>query len=139
MTPKQAQALFYEFNQKGSTMVMVRAGEPLDLGMMDGYQVLRVSGDAFWLFHRPVGYHEGAHHAHTIKVISWSQEDGYEIDLVDDEDRRFHIELIFPETEPALVAHWYDWLRYKRNRRKAFALIDEGMLAEHVGIAVGWE
>ncbi len=133
------QALFAEFNQKGSTAVLDPDGpEPSRLGVMDSYHVLRAADPVFWLMMKGIAYHDGAHHAHTIKVVSWSQEDGWELDLVDDIGRRFHIELIFPETEPDLVAGWAQWQEYKARNRKRFDLIDQGMLAEQVRKAVNW-
>ena len=105
----QLQALFDPFNQRGSWMTLAEGREqPMRLGIMEGYTVTRVAPQfdtrgnvthvEFWLFHKALGYHEGFQHAHTIKVVRWSQEDTYLLDLVDDRDRRFHIELIFPGT-----------------------------------------
>ncbi len=81
--------------------------QPLRLGIMEGYLVTRVAPQFdtggnitqvdFWLFHKALGYHEGFQHAEPM--LGWlpSQEDTYLLDLVDDRERRFHIELIFPE------------------------------------------
>ncbi|GAB4231647.1 MAG: hypothetical protein Kow00109_03870 [Acidobacteriota bacterium] len=44
-----------------------------------------------------MGYDEGFRHAHTGKVVRRSQEETYLIDLTDDRDRRFHLELVFPD------------------------------------------
>ena len=93
----------------------------------------------FWLFHKALGYHEGFQHAHTIKVLRWSQEDTYLLDLVDDRGRRFHIELIFPELERDLGADWKRWNEYKAENREMFERIDAQLLAEHIEIAENWE
>ena len=143
------QALFDPFNERGSWMSLAEGREqPLRLGIMEGYLVTRVAPhfDAggnvtrvdFWLFHKALGYHEGFQHAHTIKVVRWSQEDTYLLDLVDDRDRRFHIELIFPELEPDLEADWNQWQAYKTENREMFERIDAQLLAEHIEIAENW-
>ncbi len=93
----------------------------------------------FWLFHKALGYHEGFQHAHTIKVVRWSQEDTYLLDLVDDRDRRFHIELIFPELERDLGADWKQWRQFKAQNREMFERIDQELLTEHIKIAENWE
>ncbi len=90
------------------------------------------------MFHKALGYHEGFQHAHTIKVVRWSQEDTYLLDLVDDLDRRFHIELIFPELERDLAVDWKRWSEYKAANREMFERIDRELLAEHIGIAENW-
>ncbi len=93
----------------------------------------------FWLFLKALGYHEGFQHAHTLKVLRWSQEDTYLLDLVDDRERRFHIELIFPELERDLGADWQRWREYKAENREMFQRIDQQLLAEHIKIAEEWE
>lgn len=85
-----------------------------------------------------VGYNNADGHAHTIKVVSWSQEDVFMLDLVDDRDRRFHVEQIFPETEPDLVKDWLWWRAYRKRHAEGFAEVDADILALHVGIALGW-
>lgn len=137
---ERLQALFAQFNKGGSTMRIEAPSYPPNRipEVQDGYTVTRVVGDAFWMMNRPVGYHHSAHFTHTIKVVSWSQPDDFLLDLVDDEERVFHVERIFPDLEPDLAAHWADWLAYKRRRRKFFAVIDAQILAEHVRIAERW-
>jgi len=41
------------------------------------------AGVDFWLLFKAVGYDEGFQHAHTLKVVRWSQEDTYLIDPTD--------------------------------------------------------
>jgi len=101
-----------------------------------GGEVKRVD---FWLLFKAVGYDEGFQHAHTVKVVRWSQEDTYLIDLTDDRGRRFHVELLFPDQEPDLAADWRRWRRYKSENRDRFERIDADLLAEHVRIAEEWE
>lgn len=93
----------------------------------------------FWLLFKVVGYDEDFQHAHTIKVIRWSQEDTYLIDLTDDRGRRFHVELVFPDQEPDLAADWKRWRRYKSENRDRFERVDVDLLAKHVRIAEEWE
>ena len=143
------QTLFEPFNRGGSWMTLAeRRQRPTPLGVMDSYMVTRVAphfdakGDVtrvdFWLFFKALGYDEGFHHAHTIKVVRWSQRDTYLMDLVDDRSRRFHIELIFPEQEPELAADWNQWREYKAANRERFERIDAELLAEHIEIAENW-
>ncbi len=145
----QLQALFDPFNERGSWMSLAEGREqPMRLGIMEGCTVTRVAPQfdtrgnvthvEFWLFHKALGYHEGFQHAHTIKVVRWSQEDTCLLDLVDDRDRRFHIELIFPELEPDLEADWKQWQAYKTENREMFERIDAQLLAEHIEIADNW-
>jgi hypothetical protein len=146
----RVQALFEPFNAGGSWMSLAEKGsETIRLGLVDGFWVTRVSPhfDAkggvtrvdFWLFMRMLGYDEGFHHAHTIKVVSWSQEDTYLLDLVDDRSRMFHIELVFPDQEPDMAADWKTWNKYKEDNRDRFSRIDADLLSEHVRIAEEWE
>jgi len=123
--------------------------EPVRLGPIGGYTVPRVGphldagGEVkrvdFWLLFKAVGYDEGFQHAHTVKVVRWSEEDTYLIDLTDDRGRRFHVELVFPDQEPDLAADWRRWRRYKSENRDRFERIDVDLLAEHVRIAEEWE
>ncbi len=144
------QALFEPFNEGGSWMTLIESGrEPARMGLVDSYKVTRVAPhfDArgelkrvdFWLLFKAVGYDEGFQHAHTVKVVRWSQEGTYLIDLTDDRGRRFHVELVFPDQEPDLAADWRRWRRYKSENRDRFERIDADLLAEHVRIAEEWE
>jgi len=144
------QALFEPFNEGGSWMTLIESGrEPVRMGLVDSYKVTRVAPhfDArgelkrvdFWLLFKAVGYDEGFQHAHTVKVVRWSQEDTYLIDFTDDRGRRFHVELVFPDQEPDLAADWRRWRRYKSENRDRFERIDADLLAEHVRIAEEWE
>ena len=144
------QALFESFNKGGSWMSLMEPGrEPVRLGLIDGYTVIRVAPhfDAkgeikrvdFWLLFKAVGYDEGFQHAHTVKIVGWSQKDTYLLDLVDDRNRRYHIELIFPDQEPALASDGKQWRRYKMENRDRFERIDAEILTAHVRIAEEWE
>ena len=144
------QALFDEFNRDGSIMVMREGRDtPLPFGLIDSYTVTRVAphfdagGEVtrvdFWLLLRMLGYDEGFQHTHTIKVVSWSQEDSYLLNLLDDRDRRFHIELIFPDQEPDQAADWKRWSGYKAENRDRFERIDAELLSEHTRFAEEWE
>lgn len=150
MEKAKLQELFAPFNDGGSWMSLVEPGrESVRLGIVDSYTVTRVAPhfDAeggvkrveFWLLFKAVGYDEGFQHAHTVKVIGWSQDDTYLLDLVDDRDRKYHIELILPDQEPELASDWTRWRRYKRQNRDRFALIDEDLMTEHLRIAEEWE
>ena len=144
------QALFEPFNEGGSWMTLIESGrEPVRMGLVDSYKVTRVAPhfDAqgelkrvdFWLLFKAVGYDEGFQHAHTVKVVRWSQEDTYLIDLTDDRGRRFHVEIVFPDQEPDLASDWRSWRRYKSENRDRFERIDADLLTEHVRIAEEWE
>ena len=138
-TKESLQALFDEFNKTGSTMTLAQDGdETIDLGLQDSYIVTRVKGSDFWLFHKAAGYNNGFQYSHTIRVVSWSQEDTYLLDLVDDQERRFHIELIFPELEPGLGEAWQHWQAYKAANRERFQRIDAQLLEEHLRFAETW-
>lgn len=143
------QALFEPFNAGGSWMTLAENNyKTVRLGLVDGFTVTRVAphfssaGEIthvdFWLLIKMVGYHEGFQHAHTIKVISWSQEDSYLLDLTDDRGRRFHIELIFPELERNLAADWKTWTGYKAKNHERFESIDADIFSEHLAIAEEW-
>ena len=138
-TKESLQALFDEFNKTGSTMTLAEDGyETIRMGLQDSYIVTRVQGSDFWLFFKEGGYNNGFQYSHTIRVVSWSQEDTYLLDLVDDQDRRFHIELIFPELEPDLGEAWQHWQAYKAANRERFQRIDAQLLEEHLWIAETW-
>ena len=144
------QAIFEPFNKGGSWMSLTEPGlEAVCLGIVDSYTVTRVAPhfDAkgeikridFWLLLKAVGYDEGFQHAHTIKVVKWSQEDTYLLDIVDDRKRKYHLELIFPDQEPDPASDWKQWRRYKAENRDRFERIDAEILTEHVQIAEDWE
>lgn len=144
------QALFDEFNRAGSFLVM-REGhsEPLPLGLIDSYTVTRVAPhfDAagsvtktdFWVMWKSVGYNNGYQYSHTIKIVDWSREDSYELDLADDLGRRYHIELIMDATEHDYVLDWRKWRNYKAENAPEFEIIDAQILEEHVRIAEEWD
>lgn len=143
------QSLFDEFNRDGSIMVIREAHyTPLEFGLVDSYTVTRVAPhfDAagsvtkvdFWLLFKSVGYNNGCQYSHTIKVVSWSQDDTYMIDLVDDRGRRYHIELIMDATEHDYVVSWGKWQRYKRENSEMFETIDAQILAEHIEMSESW-
>lgn len=144
------QALFKPFNTEGSWMTLAEKGRaPIRMGIVDGFTVTRVAphfdagGEVtrvdFWLLLRLLGYDEGFQYAHTVKVVSWSQDDSYLLDLIDDRDREFHIELIFPDQEPDQAADWKRWSGYKAKNRGRFERIDAELLADHTRIAEEWE
>lgn len=144
------QALFDEFNRDGSWMVMREGRDtPLMFGLIDSYQVTRVAPhfDAqgnltktdFWLLFKSVGYQEGFQYAHTMKVVDWGQADTYLLDLTDDRDRRYHIELIMDVAEHDYVVAWGKWQRYKTENRAMFDEIDAQLLEEHIRIAEEWD
>ncbi|MGB9618900.1 MAG: hypothetical protein ACPL7K_00645 [Armatimonadota bacterium] len=88
---------------------------------------------------KSVGYDNGYQYTHTIKVVNWSREDTYELDLTDDLGRRYHIELIMDATEHAYVLDWRKWQRYKAENAAEFEIIDAQLLDEHTKIAESWE
>jgi hypothetical protein len=144
------QSLFAQFNRDGSWMEMREAHyEPLRFGLIDSYTITRVAPhfDAqgnitktdFWLLFKSAGYDEGFQYSHTIKVVDWSQDDTYLIDLTDDRGRGYHIELIMDATEWEEVAAWKRWQLYKAENRDRFAEIDAQLLAEHTVMAEVWE
>jgi len=144
------QALFDEFNRDGSFIVLQEGrGEPLSLGLVDSYNVTRVAPhfDAagnvtktdFWVMWKSVGYDSGYQYTHTIKVVDWSRDDTYEIDLIDDLHRRYHIELIMDATEHEYVLDWRKWQRYKAKNAAEFEIIDAQILEEHTKIAEEWD
>jgi len=136
---ERLQALFDPFNEAGAFIVLAEDGmETLNLGLVDSFLVTRAVGDAFWLFHKMVWYDAGWQFAHTIKVVSWFQEDTYLIDLVDDRGRRFHVEQIMPATEPEQVEEWRRWRAYRQRHKEGFAEVDASLLAQHVAIALQW-
>ena len=144
------QALFEPFNTDGSWMTLAEKGRtPVRVGLVDGFTVTRVAphfdavGEVtrvdFWLLLRMLGYDEGFQHIHTVKIVSWSQDDTYLLDLLDDRDRRFHIELIFPDQEPDPAADWNRWSGYKAKNGDRFERINAELLTEHTRIAEEWE
>lgn len=147
---ERLQALFDEFNKEGSLMVMREGHDtPLPFGLIDSYTVTRVAphfnatGNVtktdFWLMFKSVGYNNGYQYTHTIKVVSLSQDDTYLIDITDDRDRRYHVELIMDATEHDYVVAWRKWQRYKTENAAEFEIIDAQLLDEHTKIAEAWE
>lgn len=144
------QAIFDEFNRDGSLMVMrEKSDTPLPFGLIDSYTVTRVAPhfDAagnvtktdFWLMFKSVGYNNSFQYTHTIKAVDLGQEDTCELDITDDRDRRYHIELIMNSTEHDHVVAWGKWQRYKAENRSEFDVIDAQLLEEHAKIAEGWD
>ena len=147
---EKLQALFAEFNKDGSIMVMREGRDtPLPFGLIDSYTVTRIAPnfDAagnvtttdFWLMFKSVGYNNAYQYTHTIKVVGWSQDDTYLIDLVDDRGRRYHVELIMDATEHDYVVAWRKWQTYKAENAAEFTVIDAQILDEHIRIAEGWD
>lgn len=146
---QKIQSLFDQFNRDGSFMVMREAHyEPLNFGLIDSYTVTRVAphfdstGNItktdFWLLWKSVGYNNGFQYSHTIKVVDWSQDDTYLLDLTDDRGRKYHIELIMDSTEPEEVAAWKRWQRYRSDNALMFEGIDSQILEEHTRMAEEW-
>ena len=136
---ERLQALLDPFNEAGAFMALAEGDEePIMLDVVDSFLVTRAAGDAFWLFLKMIGYNNSDGHVHTIKVVSWSQDDTWFLDLVDDRDRRFHVEKIFPQTEPDLVDMWREWQAYRKQHKDGFAEVDADLLAQHVTIALKW-
>ncbi len=144
------QALFDGVHAEGSYMRLEAKGDDaVDFGLIDSYQVTRVapvfSADGeikkidFWLFWKSAGYDLGFQYAHTIKVVDWKQEDTFQLDLVDQNDERFHIEGLVPPEEPVYVAEWARWRTYRKSDPERFVEIDAVLLAEHLKIAEEWE
>lgn len=145
------QNLFAPFNSKGAWMSvdMIDGQKPIDFGLMDSFVPIRVlpyvdkSGDVtsvvFWLLFKSAGYNNGWQYSHTKKMVSWIQDDTYELDLVDDDGWKYHIELIFPELDPGMKKLWDDWQKYKRSRAQYFKEIDRNILRDHVDIANNWK
>jgi hypothetical protein len=144
------QSLFDEFNRDGSLMIIREACDtPLEFGLVDSYTVTRVAPhfDAagsvakveFWLLFKSVGYNNGYQYSHTIKVVDWSQDDTYLIDLTDDRGRCYHVELIMDATEHDYVVSWAKWQSYRRENSAMFETIDAQILAEHIEMAEGWQ
>ena len=147
---QELQAILDQVHEEGSYMRLVASGDDaVDFGLIDSYQVTRVApvfgtdGTVrrvdFWLFWKSAGYDAGFQYAHTIKVVSWHQEDSFLLDLVDDRGERFHIEGLVPPVEPVYVEEWARWRKYKASNAARFAEIDAALLAEHVAIAEDWE
>ena len=143
------QALFDEFNRDGSVMTMYeRRDTPLPFGLIDSYTITRIAPhfDAagnvtktdFWVMFKSVGYSNGYQYTHTIKVVDWSQDDTYLIDLTDDRGRRYHIELIMDVSEHDYVVAWRTWQSYKAENVDEFEIVDAQIIAEHTTIAEAW-
>lgn len=142
------QALFEPFNRQGSFM-RVRDGDwKAELGLVDSFTVTRLAPDfdaagnlrkvAFWLLWKAVGYDEDGRHTHTIKVVSWSQDDTFELDFVNDDGWEHHVELALPGTEPQLVEVWARWQKYRAANREMFGRLDAELLEMHQEIAETW-
>jgi hypothetical protein len=106
----------------------------------------------FWLLWKELGYQEGFNYSHTIKVVNVSVDDtltaqsgGSEVnawlivELTDDLDRIYHLEMIEPVSEPAHAKQWDAWLAFRKNNRDLFQRIDSDILAEHIKIAEDWQ
>ncbi|MXY96446.1 MAG: hypothetical protein F4Z29_01555 [Gemmatimonadetes bacterium] len=143
------QSLFDPFNAKGSWITIHNPGsDPVNLGLVDSYTVTRVlsQGDGssntnrteFWLLFKSVGYHESFHYSHTIKVVDLHQDDGWNMDLTDDRQRVFHIDMIFPEFDLDQHEQWMRWKGYRKEREDFFELVDKDILATHTLMARKW-
>jgi hypothetical protein len=149
------QGLLRLFNERGSRMEAYGDdGEHIFGELIDSFAVTRLAphfdaqgnftGADFWLLWKYVGYDNGWQYAHTIKVIDAKARDMLEdcwliVDLADDLDRRYHVELIEPVIEKDYAADWKRWQAYKAQNAEMFARIDAELLAEHVQIAEEWQ
>ena len=141
------QKYFDQFNEKGSTLAIQMKGDksPMVLGVYDSYEVTRVvpfvdkdgkiTRTVFWLFFKSMGYDSGSQYCHTKKMVKLHQEDTYELDLEDDGEIKYHIELIFPELEPDLAMMWAEWKEYKKERHAWFAEADPQIRDWHLKAA----
>ena len=106
----------------------------------------------FWLLWKELGYQEGFNYSHTIKVVNVSVDDtltaqsgGSEVnawlivELTDDLDRIYQLEMIEPVSEPAHAKQWEAWLAFRKNNRDLFQRIDSEILVEHIKIAEDWQ
>lgn len=145
------QAMFTRMNAEGARITVFNAdGSRLFGDLLDSLRVTRiapffdtrgaVTRTDFWLLWKSVGYDEGYHYAHTIKVIKCRVVDpGIEIELTDDQGRRHLLELIEPHQEAELARDWKRWRQYCEEKRARFEEIDRELLAEHIRIAEEWQ
>jgi hypothetical protein len=61
------------------------------------------------------------------------------VELTDDLDRIYNLEMIEPVSEPAHAKQWEAWLAFRKNNRDLFQRIDSEILAEHIKIAEDWQ
>ncbi len=143
------QSLFDPFNAKGSWITLHKPGyDPADLGLVDSYTVTRVLSQRgrrrnknkteFWLLFKSVGYQENFHFSHTIKVVDLQQDDGWNMDLTDDRQRVFHIDMIYPEFDVDEYEQWMRWKGYRKEREDFFELVDKDILTTHTLMARKW-
>ena len=130
--------LFAPFNEGGSTMTLADNPQekPIPLGVIDSYTVIRVQGAVFWVMFKCLGYDQGFQYTHTVKVMEWSQDNIWLLDLTDDRGQRFHIELLFPTQDRESLAGWRRWQAYKK--RVGFERLDAELLADHIELANNW-
>ena len=136
---EKIQALFEPFDRSGSTLTHSGGGhDPTLLDIIDGNIVTRVSGDQFWIHFKAMGYHCGFHHAHSDKILDWSQDDTWQLDPVHDQGRQLHIEPIFPEIEEAVGANWQKWQEYKSKNRKRIETDRRGVTDLSCTVSENW-
>ncbi len=157
------QELFHWFNERGCRIqIRERGSENFIDTVAAELTVTRIaphfdaSGNItrtdFWLLWKELGYQEGFNYSHTIKVIQSSVDDmltgqsgGTEInawlivELTDDLDRVYHLEMIEPVSEPSFAKEWEEWQVFRKDNRDLFMRIDAEILAEHIKIAEEWE
>ncbi len=123
----ELQKLFDGMNRNGSFMLWLGTDTPGDMGIVDCWEVTRVLEKdgkfLFWLLFRFPGFQDDIHFIHTILVKSWSQGDGYELDIIDSEDRHFHLEEFIDGTEEFRHKGWKNWVAF---RDKNQDLINKG-------------
>lgn len=143
------QNVFEPFNKNGSWMtIQFDNFNPIDLGIIDSYTVTRVKNYAdrkgnitqteFWLLIKCLGYQEGPQYSHTINVKDWNQEDGFNMDLLDDRRRKFRIEMIFPDQDTERFTDYMKWMDFKDKNKNLFPNTDKLILETHTLIARGW-
>ncbi len=142
MTIEQLNETLAYLNTHGSWLgIFWPDGDYTRIGVQARLEIPRIATDssAIWVTLWSVGYQEGWQYVHTIKLVRWSSDDPpFELDLVDDRGRQFHIEAIEPYTEPHEAAVWQAWQAYRAQEPTRFAEIDASLRAEHQQIAETW-
>jgi hypothetical protein len=122
----ELQKLFEGMNKNGSYMVWKNQDPSLengdsDMGIVVSWEVVRVlekNGKfLFWLLFYFPGFLDDSHFSHVLLIKSWKQEDGYELDLIDSENRRFHLEELIEGTDELRENGWAKWAAYRKENQ----------------------
>jgi hypothetical protein len=139
------QKIFDEFTKAGSWLIWTNYdSESLDFGVIDEWEVTRVlevkqGKFYFWLHFRIPGFQEEDHYAHTLLITSMNQDDGFEMDLTDSEDRRYHIEHLVGGVDPEYrVKQWERWSKFVVDNQGMVQKARASVRAEHLEIANEW-